>query len=192
MNINKIPDFIHHVRPLFPKNFMRNLPPLILPLQRKHLQRNIMSLLPPRNYSLRILLLLALLWPLGWGCSDTQETPIPDVYVNIVINPASIEYGNLKIPGNYALIKGGYRGIIVYHYMQDEYIAYERTCTYDWDKPCSKLVMDPSGLIARDTCCGSAFLIIDGTPMEGSKATLPLKRYKTYYDANYGRLYITN
>jgi hypothetical protein len=140
----------------------------------------------------RAFLLLIFLLVSGTGCNDTQESPIPDVYVNIVINPASIEYNNLNIPGNYALIKGGYRGIIVYHYLQDEYIAYERTCTYDWDKPCAKLVMDPSGLIARDTCCGSAFLIIDGTPMEGSKATVPLKRYKTYYDPNYGRLYISN
>lgn len=117
---------------------------------------------------------------------------MPDVYVNIVINPASIAYNNLNIPGNYALIKGGYRGIIVYHFIQDQYLAYERTCTYDWDQTCSKLVMDPSGLIAKDTCCGSQFLIIDGTPMEGSKAIRPLKQYKTYYDANFGRLYITN
>ncbi|MEJ5302559.1 MAG: hypothetical protein HPY80_02265 [Bacteroidales bacterium] len=142
--------------------------------------------------SIRTLLILFLLSVTESGCDKTQESPIPDVYVNIVINPASIEYNNLNIPGNYALIKGGYRGIIVYHYLQDEYIAFERTCTYDWDQPCSKLVMDPSGLIARDTCCGSIFLIIDGSPMEGSKATLPLKRYKTYYDANYGRLYISN
>jgi hypothetical protein len=126
------------------------------------------------------------------GCDDKDEYPMPDIYVNIVINPASISYNNLNIPGNYALIKGGYRGIIVYHFLQDEYLAYERTCTYDWDKNCSKLVMDPSGLIARDTCCGSQFLIIDGTPLEGSPATRPLKQYKTYYDANFGRLYITN
>ena len=128
-----------------------------------------------------------------WACTDDNDiSPIPDVYVNIVINPASIEYGNLNIPGNYALIKGGYRGIIVYHVIDNQYMAYERTCTYDWEKPCSKLIIDASGLIARDPCCKSSFLLIDGSPMEGSLATIPLKQYKTMYDPNFGRLYITN
>ncbi len=145
----------------------------------------------PKPAFLRITFLLGFLF-FAIGCDDKEDYPMPDVYVNIVINPASISYNNLNIPGNYALIKGGYRGIIVYHFIQDQYLAYERTCTFDWDKDCSKLVMDPSGLIAKDTCCGSQFLIIDGTPLEGSPATRPLKQYSTYYDANFGRLYITN
>ncbi len=145
------------------------------------------------NKSVAAIFLVSCILLLSLSCNDdNSSSPIPDVYVNIVINPASIEYGNLNIPGNYTLIKGGYRGIIVYHVIDNQYLAFERTCTYDWDKPCSKLVIDPSGLIARDTCCKSSFLLLDGTPMEGSLATIPLKQYKTMYDANFGRLYITN
>lgn len=137
------------------------------------------------------ILLLMMVVP-SCGKEDTESTEIPYVYVNFTIDPSSIEYGNLNIPGNYALIKGGYRGIIVYHYTQDEYLAFERTCTYDPTESCSRLVVDETGVIARDTCCGSRFLLLDGTPMEGSKATRSLRQYRTTYDAYYRRLHIYN
>lgn len=126
------------------------------------------------------------------GKENTDTTEIPYVYVNFSIDPTSIEYGNLNIPGNYAYINGGYRGIIVYHFTQDEYLAFERTCTYDPTVTCSKLVVEESGLIARDTCCGSGFLLLDGTPVEGSKATKSLRIYRTTYDTYYRRLHIYN
>lgn len=123
---------------------------------------------------------------------DTDTTEIPYAYVNFSIDPSSIEYNNLNIPGNFAYVKGGYRGIIIYHYTQDEYLAYERTCTYDPLESCSKLVVDESGIIARDTCCGSGFLLLDGSPVEGSKATRSLRQYRTTYDAYYRRLHVYN
>ncbi len=131
------------------------------------------------------------LFSLGCGGNE-EESPIPYVNVNITINPTSIEYGNLNVPGNMALLKGGYRGIIVYHYMQDEYLAFERTCTFDPENACAKLKVDLSTLLAKDTCCGSQFLLIDGTPLEGSKALRPLKQYRTAFDPNYGLLHIYN
>jgi hypothetical protein len=138
----------------------------------------------------KILLLIAML---SSACgSNEEESTIPYVYVNIVINPASIEYGNLNVPGNLATIKGGYRGIVVYHYMQDEYLAFERTCTFDPDKSCSKLKVDISTMLATDTCCGSQFILLDGSALEGSKATRPLKQYHTTFDPAYGQLYIYN
>lgn len=144
--------------------------------------------LPPRLSSC---ILACLMLFLGCGTND-EDSPIPYVSVNITINPSSIEYGNLNVPGNMALLKGGYRGIIVYHYMQDEYLAFERTCTFDPDNSCAKLKVDLSTLLAKDTCCGSQFLLIDGTPLEGSKALRPLKQYRTAYDPAYGLLHIYN
>lgn len=126
------------------------------------------------------------------GKEDTDSGEIPYVYVNFTIDPASIEYENLDIPGNFSYVKGGYRGIIVYHFTQDEYLAFERTCTYDPAVSCSRLVVDESGLIARDTCCGSGFLLLDGTPVQGSKAAKSLRAYRTTYDPYYRRLHIYN
>lgn len=126
------------------------------------------------------------------SCDNSDDSPIPAVYVNFTINPASLQYNNLNIPGNYALLNGGYRGIIVFHFIQDQYIAYERTCTFDPEKSCSKLIIDKSGLIATDTCCGSQFLLTDGSPLEGSAASRPLKRYNTSYNASYSSLHIYN
>ena len=127
------------------------------------------------------------------GCSDDDPEPeIPYVYVDFIIDPSSILYNNLNIPGNYAYVNGGYRGIIIYHFTEDEYIAYERTCTYDPQETCSKLRVDKSGLIAVDSCCDSKFILLDGSPMEGSKATIALRRYQTSYDPYYKRLHVYN
>ena len=81
-------------------------------------------------FLLAVVLSIILLSP-SCGKENTDTTEIPYVYVNFSIDPSSIQYGNLNIPGNYAYVKGGYRGIIIYHYTQDEYLAFERTCTYD-------------------------------------------------------------
>ncbi|MDO9510546.1 MAG: hypothetical protein Q7J34_02195 [Bacteroidales bacterium] len=144
-----------------------------------------------KNIKLGVILFF-ILFVLPFGCSDSEDSPIPTVYVNFTINPASIQYNNLNIPGNYATLNGGYRGIIVFHFIQDQYIAYERTCTFDSEKACSKLIVDNSGLIAEDTCCGSKFLLTDGSPLEGSPATRALKRYNTSYDAYHSLLHIYN
>ncbi|HML85572.1 MAG TPA: hypothetical protein PKE52_10470, partial [Bacteroidales bacterium] len=49
------------------------------------------------------------------ACSDDDPEPeIPYVYVDFIIDPSSILYNNLNIPGNYAYVNGGYRGIIIY------------------------------------------------------------------------------
>lgn len=139
-----------------------------------------------------VTLLTILLTAPSCGKENTDTTEIPYVYVNFSIDPSSIAYGNLNIPGNYTYVKGGYRGIIIYHYTQDEYLAFERTCTYDPSVSCSKLNVDESGLIARDTCCGSGFLLLDGTPIEGSKATKSLRQYRATYDSYYRLLHIYN
>lgn len=113
------------------------------------------------------------------SCGNEHERDqIPYVYVNFEIYPNTIDY----IPiGGYAYVSGGYKGIIIYHYLADEFKAYERACPYDPLEDNSRVFVDNSGLIAVDTVCGSQFLLTDGSPIKGP-ANIGLKQYRTRYD----------
>ena len=49
--------------------------------------------------------------------------------------------------------------------------------------------MDTDNITLVDTCCGSKFIVVDGSVINGP-AGLPLQRYQTYYDGT--TLHITN
>jgi nitrite reductase/ring-hydroxylating ferredoxin subunit len=123
-----------------------------------------------------ILLILASL-----SCGD-KENQIPDVYVDFTINVNSTEYLELNTVGGWVYVTGGYRGILLYRASIDEFMAYDRACTYDPHADCARIKVEESGIIAGDTCCGSRFILLDGSPLKEVPARLPLKRYATYYD----------
>lgn len=115
-------------------------------------------------------------------CNDnTTYTNIPDVYINYELNLNLPQFSSLIHPGNFVYIENeGYRGVIVYHNYDNNYIALERTCTYEPEKECSMLYVDDSGLFIRcgekdGDCCDSKFEM-DGNVFSGP-AIYPLKRY---------------
>ncbi len=128
------------------------------------------------------------------SCDKDREHPVPHVHVNIDLN--IINY-NLNSPGlshQFAQNEGGrifgYRGIIVYRLSTDEFRAFDRAC------PCNPhqctVSIDPENRVtATDACCGSRFLLIDGSVMEGD-AGFPLKPYRTFFNPSTNRLQITN
>jgi len=126
-----------------------------------------------------ILLLLFTSPMIFFSCDDQNEgTSIPYVYVNFTIYPNTLHF----IPdGGYEYFTGGYKGIIIYRYLHDEFMAYERACPYDPLDDNSRVEVETSGLIAVDSLCGSRFLLTDGSPVEGP-ATVGLKKYRTSYD----------
>jgi hypothetical protein len=88
------------------------------------------------------------------------------------------------------------RGIIVYRFTTDQFTAFERTPPYKPDSCCSfqtgfcsALVVDQYYPFVVDTCTGSEFLILDGSPSSGP-SPYPLIAYQTLYDGNV--LYISN
>ncbi len=129
-----------------------------------------------------IFLLVALFSIFACTKDNPVDEIIPYANVNFTINPASIQYDNLNIVGNFAYVTGGYRGIILYHASLNEYKAFERTSPYDFpnDFEC-RVKVDESGLIAVDECSGSKYILLDGSPFEGP-ATLPLKQYNAVFD----------
>ena len=131
-------------------------------------------------------LLSALLVTPSCNKSEKQQGLIPNVYVNFELYPNSIN----PIPVSTWIYVNdqGYRGIIVYRYDQNTFLAYERTCPYDPEKECAVVEADESSITAVDSCCMSRFLLTDGSPFAGP-ATLPLKQYQTVYDGMVLRVY---
>ncbi|MGC6470388.1 MAG: hypothetical protein ACON4E_03855 [Flavobacteriales bacterium] len=116
------------------------------------------------------------------SCTEKDDI-IPNVYVNFRIQASEIGgVGNaIYTSSNY-----GVKGIIIYHKYSNEYVAYERCCSYKANEDCAVVELDneisPTFLI--DSCCTSKFLLEDGTPFDGP-ALLPLKQYATYFDGTY-------
>ena len=115
------------------------------------------------------------------GCKKEKKVDVPLVNVDININVNLPEYVDLTATGGWVYITGGSQGIIVYRNGPDQFTAMDRHCTYQPENLC-KVYVDDSQVIARDTiCCGSAFLMLDGSVTEGP-AALGLKLYHTTFN----------
>lgn len=79
-------------------------------------------------------------------------------------------------------------GLLVYRYNSELFKAYDRHSPYDVDRYC-QLYVDSTNIIVRDSCSGSAFLLVDGSIANGP-ATQPMKEYNTTFDGDI--LTITN
>jgi hypothetical protein len=131
-----------------------------------------------KNIFLSVLLALMMLLPLS--CGKDGRHPVPDVMVNFTLNLESTQYIELNVVGGWAYFTGGYRGIIIYRQSIDEFRAFDRACPYHPYDDCALIrVFDPP--LATDTCCGSRFLLIDGSVVTGP-SEWPLKQYRTFFN----------
>jgi nitrite reductase/ring-hydroxylating ferredoxin subunit len=122
------------------------------------------------------------------GCKDDYTSVVPYVYVNFDFNPTN--YIELNIPGGFVYFKNaGFGGIIVFHDIDDTFLAFDAACTHEISSTC-RVVADGSGL-ATCPCCKSQFILFggNGSPTKGP-AIEPLKQYRASYTA--GRIIIRN
>ncbi len=113
------------------------------------------------------------------SCQDEENNNIPDVEVNIVIQLG--EFKNLATVGGWEYIVGGSRGIIIARISQNEFKAYDRHCTFQPSSTCALVSVDPNRITASDDCCGSSFLLQNGS-VSKPPASVPLKSYNTIFD----------
>jgi hypothetical protein len=135
---------------------------------------------------MRVLILIFLLLIVVPGCKKDKQPLIPYVYVNIQLYPDSIDY---IAPGGYLYVNAGYRGIIVYRFLYDQFMVYERCCPYDPEKTGAMVSVDPSGITCTDSVCMSQFILYDGTPFAGP-SPYSLMKYRYSFDGEV--LYIYN
>ncbi len=117
-----------------------------------------------------------------WSCRK-DDHDIPYVYVDFYISITDPNFSALNSPGGWVYVTGGSKGILIYAKTTTEFMAYERHCPYDPEASCSRIEVQTSGLLTEDACCGSVYLITDGTPSSGpGTAGQALKKYQTTFD----------
>ncbi len=128
-------------------------------------------------------------------CQKDAYTPLPFVEVNIQIYPNTLQYSELNSSGGFVYLTANSpsRGIIVYRIDQSDFLAFERTCPHDPNAccegtQCARLVVDDSRLSVSDACCGSVYLILDGSNISGP-SQYRLKQYNTSFDGNILHIY---
>lgn len=120
--------------------------------------------------------------------SVVEESPIPDVPVQVEVNLNDIDNVALKQIGGYIYANGGVRGIIVLRESTTTYRAFDRNCTFQPTDACAIVSFHSSGFYMEDSCCGSTF-DLSGFPTAGP-AEFPLKEYKVSQSGDL--LFITN
>ncbi|MCC6252014.1 MAG: hypothetical protein IT238_06085 [Bacteroidia bacterium] len=117
------------------------------------------------------------------ACKKRKNTVIPYVPVNIYIYPSDPTFNKLNTVGGWTYLSGGSRGIIVYRRSNEEFVAYDRHCTYDTENSCGQVQVTSSQITAVDSCCNSEFVLTDGSVIK-SPATVPLQTYQVNYNGN--------
>jgi Rieske Fe-S protein len=129
------------------------------------------------------LLLVAFLLLSGVSsCKKEKAQGVPLVAVDIRLYSTDPSFVPLNPVGGWAYVAGGNRGILVYRSSQTDFVAFDRTCTYNPADDNELIKVDANNnVIAVDAHCGSKFFIANGSVSQGP-ATLPLKAYQTSYD----------
>lgn len=124
---------------------------------------------------------IALAAALFCGCPGPDEfrkVPVPPVQLRIYPYGMDNELGPV---GNYKLFPNyGYGGIIVYHFTETEYLAYDLACPNDYEYGC-KVTYHPENLHLLCEGCGTVYSILTGFPEEGHLPN-PLHIYSTTWN----------
>jgi len=124
------------------------------------------------------------------GCRKNNEQ-VPNVSVNEYINLSLPSYSNLNAVNNWIYYPAGVKGIIIFRKSTNEFVAYERACTYDPNTSGAVVIMQTNDIDAKDTICGSKFFIYDGSIVNGP-ASRPLQQYRCTYNISANQLHIYN
>jgi nitrite reductase/ring-hydroxylating ferredoxin subunit len=115
------------------------------------------------------------------NCKKNDDL-IESVMVDVYLDPTLPSNNNLTVIGGWIYVNAGVKGIIVFKRSPDEFLAFERNCTYLPQNKCT-IKVESSNLIAADACCGSRFQLTDGIVVKGP-ASRGLKQYATSVDKN--------
>lgn len=135
------------------------------------------------------------------SCNRDKNDIIPDVFVDFSININDPEFSDLKIPGNSVTVNAstnnlGYRaagyagnGIIIYHDIEGEFFAFDRTCPHDFAKNGATVKLDVDYIYAICPVCKTYYAMSSfGTPASGP-GRYPLKNYRVAYSYPYIRVW---
>lgn len=150
---------------------------------------------------IRIFFIAPLIACLLTSCDRDRNDVIPDVLVDFTID--ILDYPDLQAITGSALAgkddpriidsryAGGYNdnGIIIYRSMENEFLAYDRTCPHDYaeNEQIARVNIDFTQAVCPQ-CSTFYSLFSFGTPVDGP-GRYPLKGYKTSFDGRYVRVW---
>ncbi len=131
------------------------------------------------------------------ACNKGTLNPnIPNVVINVTIDPNSTMFQQLNTPGGWLYLEeqpgiyipAGSRGVIVYRLTMSEFKAYERQppnfpfeCCDENGRNCTKLVVGGNYPFVKDTCNDNLYQLLDGILFQG-EGQFPLIEYSAMYD----------
>lgn len=107
-----------------------------------------------------------------------EELGIPFVNVDQYVLLSSPSYIQLNAVGGWSYLNGGSRGIVIYNRGFEDYVAFDRHCTWQTTESCGQVSVDSTGVFMNCACCESRFSLIDGSVINGP-ALNPLLQYNT-------------
>ncbi len=130
---------------------------------------------------------------IGFFSTCENQSPIPMVPVNFTIYLNTPTFLPLTAPGSPVYIPyEGYKGIIVIQTSPDMFVAYDAACTYDPTHEWGRVQIEPSGIFAIDTVCGSQYSLMMNGMVNSGPAGLSLTQYAADYNPNMGSIHIHN
>ena len=144
---------------------------------------------------LRKFLLILLISLLIAACNKKEKHIVPDVPTDFVIDLNDPRFIDLNSIANSVIINSSYwgslsagynnHGIIVYRAGQDEFYAFDRTCTFEEQLNEAVDLDIPTDLTAECPNCGSKYTLPSlAYPDKDGPATYPLKQYYDEYSSN--------
>ncbi len=136
------------------------------------------------NLMRSVLTVVFTMW-LFTSCKKDNSGIIPESYVNVSLYVSDPQFSQLNAVGGFIYYNNGsssgYRGLIIYKRGVNDYVAYERACTYDPESTCGGMTVGTDNFTIKDECCGSKFQIYDGSVSQGP-ASYPMVAYRTQFD----------
>jgi nitrite reductase/ring-hydroxylating ferredoxin subunit len=151
-----------------------------------------------QNSNIKIIYVFALILLLFVGC-ENDRSRFPYARVNVTLDIGT-ELNNM-VQGEYVFIgpedcseaeSCGYGGLIIFRASQNNFQAFDRSCTYN---PKEKCLLEPfegdrSNNILSCPCCGSLFNLGESGRVLQGPAIRDLKQYQTTKQSN--QLRVTN
>ena len=123
--------------------------------------------------------------------NNVNPEPIDNVPVSLTINMALPLYSHLLDQGTFVYEPGGVKGVVVVHYTDDNFYAFDRNCSYQPKTSCASIEVDSAINLFRcgqttssgfQKCCDSRFWM-NGEVFAGP-ANYGLKHYQVTRSGN--------
>lgn len=134
--------------------------------------------------------IIILIFLFGLSCKKNKDI-VPYIYVDFYIDVLSTQYSDLNAVGGFVYLTGGVNGIIVRRNDSNEFVAFDRTCTYHVSEN-RRVIVEDYSFYAYDSVCGSRYLILDGSPDSKGPSKIPLKQYRTSFNESTNVLHVYN